>query len=123
MSMSNTATATKDLVEEISVLKAQLKELSAAIEKDATNGIGGVISDVQSKSKAAIDEVLATAQSFLDDYSETAKEKTKDLLERSAKLRDDATESFVDSVMERPITTLAAVVGIGFVAGYLCRRT
>ena len=123
MSMSNTVTATKDLVEEISVLKAQLKELSAAIEKDATNGIGGVISDVQSKSKAAIDEVLATAQSFLDDYSETAKEKTKDLLERSAKLRDDATESFVDSVMERPITTLAAVVGIGFVAGYLCRRT
>ena len=123
MSMSNTATATKDLVEEISVLKAQLKELSAAIEKDASNGIGGVISDVQSKSKAAIDEVLATAQSFLDDYSETAKEKTKDLLERSAKLRDDATESFVDSVMERPITTLAAVVGIGFVAGYLCRRT
>lgn len=123
MSMSNTATATKDLVEEISVLKAQLKELSAAIEKDASNGIGGVISDVQSKSKAAIDEVLATAQSFLDDYSETAKEKTKDLLERSAKLRDDATESFIDSVMERPITTLAAVVGIGFVAGYLCRRT
>lgn len=123
MSMSNTATATKDLVEEISVLKNQLKELSAAIEKDATNGIGGVISDVQSKSKAAIDEVLATAQTFLDDYSETAKEKTKDLLERSAKLRDDATETFVDSVMERPITTLAAVVGIGFVAGYLCRRT
>jgi ElaB/YqjD/DUF883 family membrane-anchored ribosome-binding protein len=112
-----TANSTKDLVKEISVLKAQLKKLSTSIEKDATNGIGGALSDMQAKSKEAIDEVLETAQAFIDDYADGAKETTKALMEKSAKLRDEAT------VKERPLATLAAVVGIGFLAGYLCRRS
>jgi len=118
-----TANSTRDLIKEISVLKAQLKKLSTSIEKDASNGLNGALSDLQAKSKETIDEVIETAQTFLDEYSDSAKETTKALMQKSAQLRDDATEALVETVKERPIATLAAVVGIGFVAGYLCRRS
>lgn len=118
-----TANSSKDLVKEISVLKAQLKKLSSSIEKDASNGLNGALSDIQAKSKETIDEVIETAQAFLDDYSDSAKETTKALMAKSAKLRDGATEALVETVKERPLATLATVVGIGFLAGYLCRRS
>ena len=118
-----TANSTKDLFKEISVLKSQLKKLSTSIEKDASNGLNGALSEIQTKSKEAIDEVLETAQAFIDDYSDSAKESTKALMEKSAKLRDDATDTFIETVKERPIATLATVIGIGFLAGYLCRRS
>jgi ElaB/YqjD/DUF883 family membrane-anchored ribosome-binding protein len=118
-----TANSTKDLVKEISVLKAQLKKLSTSIEKDASNGLNGALSDLQAKSKETIDEVIETAQAFIDDYSDSAKEATKALMEKSAKLRDDATDTLIETVKERPIATLATVIGIGFLAGYLCRRS
>jgi ElaB/YqjD/DUF883 family membrane-anchored ribosome-binding protein len=118
-----TANSTKDLVKEISVLKAQLKKLSTSIEKDASNGLNGALSDLQIKSKETIDEVIETAQAFIDDYSDSAKEATKALMQKSAQLRDDATDTLIETVKERPIATLAAVVGIGFLAGYLCRRS
>lgn len=118
-----TASSSKDLVKEISILKSQLKKLSTSIEKEATNGIGGALSDIQAKSKEAIDEVLETAQSILDDYSDSARETTKAIMQKSAKLRDDATDTLIETVKERPLATLATVVGIGFLAGYLCRRS
>ena len=118
-----TANSTKDLIKEISVLKGQLKKLSTSIEKDASNGLNGALSDIQAKSKETIDEVLETAQAFLDEYSDSAKETTKALLQKSVKLRDDATDTLIETVKERPIATLATVIGIGFVAGYLCRRS
>ena len=105
-----TANSTKELVKEISVLKAQLKKLSTSIEKDATNGIGGALSEIQTKSKEAIDEVLETAQAIIDDYSDGAKETTKALMQKSAKLRDDATDTLIETVKERPIATLATVI-------------
>ena len=119
MRANGTATATRDLVKEISVLKAQLRKLSTAIEKDAGNGI----SDLQTKSKETIDEVIETAQAFIDEYSDSARETTKALMEKSARLRDDATDTLVETVKARPIATLATVIGIGFLAGYLCRRS
>lgn len=118
-----TANSTKDLVKEISVLKAQLKKLSASIEKDASNSIGGALDDLQTKSKETIDEVIETAQAFIDEYSDSAKEATKALMEKSARLRDDATDTLIENVKARPIATLATVIGIGFLAGYLCRRS
>lgn len=114
-----TANSTKDLVKEISVLKAQLKKLSTSIEKDA----GGALGEIQTKSKEAIDEVIETAQAFIDGYSDSARETTKALLNRSAELRDEATETLIETVKARPIATLATVIGIGFLAGYLCRRS
>jgi ElaB/YqjD/DUF883 family membrane-anchored ribosome-binding protein len=118
-----TANSTKDLVREISVLKAQLKKLSTSIEKDASNGIGSALGELQTKSKETIDEVIETAQAFIDDYSDSAMETTKALMQKSAKLRDEATDTLVETAKARPLATLATVIGIGFLAGYLCRRS
>jgi ElaB/YqjD/DUF883 family membrane-anchored ribosome-binding protein len=108
----------KDLLKEVSVLKSQLRKLSAAMEADAKDGANGALSAIELKSRAVIDEALAAAQSFIDDQTEHA----HDAVEKVADLRDAATESLIETVKARPLATLAAVVGIGFVAGFLCRR-
>jgi ElaB/YqjD/DUF883 family membrane-anchored ribosome-binding protein len=116
------AHSNKDLVKEINALKAQLKKLSAAMESEANDGVSRALSTVESKSKQAIDDAIEAAQSFIDEYAETARDGMNALSKRSAELRDQATESLVETVQNRPFGTLAAIVGVGFLAGYLCRR-
>ena len=43
-------------------------------------------------------------------------------LARAFDLKNKAADKIVEHAEARPITTLAAVVGIGFLAGWLCRR-
>lgn len=117
-----TASANKDLVKEINALKAQLKKLSAAMEAEAGDGVNRAFDAVESKSKQAIDSVIEAAQTFIDDYGDVARDRVDALARKSSELRERATESLVETVQERPLGTLAAIVGIGFLAGYLCRR-
>jgi ElaB/YqjD/DUF883 family membrane-anchored ribosome-binding protein len=112
----------KDLVKEINALKGQLKKLSAAMESEAGDGASRALDAVESKSKQAIEAVIEAAQNFIDDYGETARDRMDALAKRSAELRDKASDSLVETVQERPFGTLAALIGIGFLAGYLCRR-
>jgi ElaB/YqjD/DUF883 family membrane-anchored ribosome-binding protein len=65
---------------------------------------------------------VAAAQSFIDEYADQAKDTAQRLAAKSAKMRDSAADSLVETVQSRPFATLAAVMGIGFLAGYLCRR-
>ena len=116
------AHSNKDLVKEINALKAQLKKLSAAMEAEANDGVNRALSTVESKSKQAIDDAIDAAQNFIDDYAETAREGMNALSKRSAELRDQATDSLVETVQNRPFGTLAAIAGVGFLAGYLFRR-
>ena len=120
--MSRTERSGKDLVKEISVLKSQLKKLSSAMEADATDGVNGAVSAIQLKSRAAIDDAIEAATSFLEEQTESAKEMADSALEKASEMRDAAADSLIKTVKERPLTTLAAVIGIGFVAGLLCRR-
>lgn len=108
----------KDLLKEVNVLKSQLRKLSAAMEADAKEGANGAMSAIELKSRAVIDEALEAAQKFIDEQGENASA----ALDKVADLRDAATDSLIETVKARPIATLAAVVGIGFLAGFLCRR-
>jgi ElaB/YqjD/DUF883 family membrane-anchored ribosome-binding protein len=117
-----TASPNKDLVKEINALKAQLKKLSAAMEAEASDGANRALDAVESKSKQAIDSVIEAAQDFIDDYGDLARDRVDALTKKTSELREKATESLVETVQERPLGTLAAIVGIGFLAGYLCRR-
>jgi len=112
----------KDLVKEINALKAQLKRVSDAMANDASDGMNRAIDAVESKSRETIDEAVDAAQRFIDEYSETAKETASRLARASSQMRDNAADSLVETVQARPFGTLAAVIGIGFLAGYLCRR-
>ncbi len=116
------ALPTKDLVKEINALKAQLKKLSAAMESEATEGVSRAVGTIETKSKEAIDDAIEAAQGFIDEYAENAKDYAAALGKKSAQLRDSAADSLVETVQNRPFGTLAAVIGIGFLAGYLCRR-
>ena len=118
-----TQRSTKDLVKEVTVLKSQLRKLSAAMEADAKDGMNGAVSAIELKSRAVIDEALEAAQTFIDEQTEHAREITDATLDKAVKMRDAAADSLIETVQARPLATLAAVVGIGFVAGLLCRRS
>lgn len=114
--------ANKDLIKEINALKAQLKKLAAAMENEANDGVNRALGAIETKSKEAIDDAIAATQDFIDDYADGARDAAGALARKSAELRDKATDSLIETVQSRPLGTLAAIVGIGFLAGYLCRR-
>ena len=113
----------KDLIKEINALKAQLKRVSDAMANDASDGMNRAIDAVESKGRETIDDAVDAAQRFIDEYSETAKDTASRMARVSSQMRDSAADSLVETVQARPFGTLAAVIGLGFLAGYLCRRT
>ena len=117
------AIPSKDLVKEINALKAQLKRVSDAMANDASDGMNRAIDAVESKGRETLDDAVDAAQRFIDDYTDTAKDTASKLARTSSQMRDSAADSLVETVQARPFGTLAAVIGIGFLAGYLCRRT
>jgi ElaB/YqjD/DUF883 family membrane-anchored ribosome-binding protein len=121
---NSTATSipSKDLVKEINALKMQLKRVSDAMANDASDGVNRAIDAVENKGRETIDDVVEAAQRFIDEYAEGAKDTANRLVRKSTQMRDSAADSLVETVQARPFGTLAAVVGIGFLAGYLCRR-
>ena len=121
--MSRTQRSSKDLIKEIGVLKSQLKKLSSAMEADATDGVSGAVSAIQLKSRAAVDDAIEAATSFIEEHADNAREMADSAIEKGMEMRDAAADSLIKTVKERPIATLAAVVGIGFLAGFLCRRS
>ena len=96
----------KDLAKEISLLKAQLEEL--------TESMGGAGQSVVARGEEAVEETLKSARELIAKYGDTAKD--------TIDLKNKAADKIVEHAEARPITTLAAVVGIGFLAGWLCRR-
>ena len=109
--MRNSATHSgKDLAKEIALLKAQLDDLS-----DSVNGAGNSIVE---RGQEALEETLRSARELIAKYGDTAKAIAKD----AAKLKDRATDTLIEHTEARPLTTLAAIVGIGFLAGWLFRR-
>jgi ElaB/YqjD/DUF883 family membrane-anchored ribosome-binding protein len=116
------AIPSKDLIKEINALKAQLRRVSDAMAADANEGVHRAVDAVESRSKQTIDDAVAAAQSFIDEYAETAKETAARLARKSAEMRDSAADTLIENVQARPFGSLAALLGIGFLAGYLCRR-
>ena len=109
--MRNSATHNgKDLAREIALLKAQLEELA-----DSVNGAGN---SIVARGEEALEETLRSARELIAKYGDTAKAIAND----TAKLKDKATDTLIEHTEARPLTTLAAIIGIGFLAGWLCRR-
>jgi ElaB/YqjD/DUF883 family membrane-anchored ribosome-binding protein len=109
--MRNSATHNgKDLAKEIALLKAQLEELS-----DSVNGAGN---SIVARSEEALEETLRSARELIAKYGDTAKSIAKD----ATRLKDRAADTLIEHTEARPLTTLAAIIGVGFLAGWLCRR-
>ena len=109
--MRNAATHNgKDLAREIALLKEQLDELAESV-----NGTG---SSIVARGEAALEETLKSARELIAKYGDTAKAIVHD----TAKLKDKATDTLIEHTEAHPLTTLAAIIGVGFLAGWLCRR-
>jgi ElaB/YqjD/DUF883 family membrane-anchored ribosome-binding protein len=110
--MRNSATthSGKDLAKEIALLKAQLDDLA-----DSVNGTG---TSIVARGEEALEQALHSARDLIAKYGDTAKSIAKD----TAQLKDKAADTLIEHTEARPLTTLAAIVGIGFLAGWLCRR-
>src|SRR5262245_18765621 len=106
--MRNSATTHngKDLAKEIALLRAQLEELS-----DTVNSTG---SSIVARGGEALEETLRSARELIAKYGDTATAMAKDV----SKLRDKASDTIVEHTEARPFTTLAAVIAIGFLAGW-----
>ncbi len=100
----------KDLAKEISMLKAQLEELT-----ESMNGTGH---SIVAKGEEAVEDTVRAARELIAKYGDTAKAIAQDTID----LKNKATDKLVAQTEARPLTTIAAVVGIGFLAGWLCRR-
>lgn len=110
--MRNAATQNgKDLAREIALLKEQLEELA-----DSVNGTG---SSIVARGEAALEETLRSARELVAKYGDTAKA----IAEDTASLKAKATDTLIEQTEARPLTTLAAIIGVGFLAGWLCRRS
>lgn len=110
--MRSTATQNgKDLAREIALLKEQLEELA-----DSVNGTG---SSIVARGEAALEETLRSARELVAKYGDTAKAIAQD----TANLKTKATDTLIEQTEARPLTTLAAIIGVGFLAGWLCRRS
>ncbi len=100
----------KDLAKEIAMIKAQLEELA-----DSMNGTG---QSIVARGEEAVDDTLKAARELIAKYGDTAKAIAEDTIS----LKNKAADTIVEQTEARPMTTLAAVAGIGFLAGWLCRR-
>jgi len=109
--MRNSATHNgTDLAKEIALLKAQLEDLA-----DSVNGTGN---SIVARGEEALEETLRSARELIAKYGDTAKSIAQD----TVKLRDKAAGKLIEHTEARPLTTLAAIAGIGFLAGWLFRR-
>jgi hypothetical protein len=109
--MRNAATkSNKDLAREIAVLKTQLEQLSEDV-----NGTG---SSILARDEGALGESLRSARQLIAKYGDTAKAIAQD----TVKLKDKAAATLIEQTEARPLATLMAILGIGFLAGWLCRR-
>jgi ElaB/YqjD/DUF883 family membrane-anchored ribosome-binding protein len=105
----------KDLAKEISLLKTQLEELA-----DQMSGqVSGVGQSIAARGEDAIEETLKSARALIAKYGDTA----KSVAQETVNLKNKAADTLIEHTEARPLTTLAAIVGIGFLAGYLCRRS
>ncbi|HQS14085.1 hypothetical protein [Reyranella sp.] len=100
----------KDLAKEIAALKTQLEDLA-----ESMNGAG---QSIVSRGEEAMEDTLKAARELIAKYGDTAKA----IAEDTVSLKNKAADTLVEQTEARPLTTVAAIAGIGFLAGWLCRR-
>ncbi|MFO1080011.1 MAG: DUF883 C-terminal domain-containing protein [Reyranellaceae bacterium] len=97
--MPSTRRDTKDLADQIALLRGELDALAKTV-----NGSGESLLD---KGQAALDDVLKSG---------------RDLVARYDEIKGKASDAVIGHAETRPLTTVAAIAGLGFLLGYLMRR-
>jgi ElaB/YqjD/DUF883 family membrane-anchored ribosome-binding protein len=122
MRQNGAAMHTKDIHKEIAALKARLNDLADSIDVEEVEGIGKAISRIESRSKEAVGDAAKAAQALIDDVPKLAKAYGSSIADSAKALGESATNTVVETVRSKPLGSVAAIIGIGFLAGYLFRR-
>jgi len=122
MRQNGAAMHTKEINKEIAALKARLSDLADSIDIDEIEGIGKAISRIEVRSKEAVGDAAKAAQALLEDVPKLAKAYGASIADNAKAVGESATNTVVEAVKARPLGSIAAIIGIGFLAGYLCRR-
>lgn len=80
------------------------------------------ISDAADAAKALLDDVPKLAKAYGASIADGAKAYGASVADSAKAMGESATNSVVETVKSRPLGSIAAIIGIGFLAGYLCRR-
>ncbi|MBV8185845.1 MAG: hypothetical protein JOY64_24415 [Alphaproteobacteria bacterium] len=100
----------KDLTKQIALLRSQLDDLA-----DTVNGTSDTLLQ---RGGEKLQETMRSARELIAKYGDNAKH----MADEAMRLKDKASDTLVAHTEERPFTTLAAILGIGFLAGWLLRR-
>jgi ElaB/YqjD/DUF883 family membrane-anchored ribosome-binding protein len=122
MRQNGAALHAKDIQKEIGALKARLSDLADSLDLDEVEGIGKAISRIEARSKEAVGDAAKAAQALIDDVPKLAKAYGASIADNAKAIGESATGAVVETVKARPLGSIAAIIGIGFLAGYLCRR-
>jgi hypothetical protein len=122
MRQNGAALHAKDIQKEIGALKARLSDLADSLDLDEVEGIGKAISRIEARSKEAVGDAAKAAQALIDDVPKLAKAYGASIADNANAIGESATGAVVETVKARPLGSIAAIIGIGFLAGYLCRR-
>ena len=108
--MRNSAHEAKVLAKQIAVLRSQLDDIAETV-----NGAGNGLFH---RGEENLEEALRSARELIARYGDGAKH----MAEEAARLKQKASDTMIAQTEERPFTTLAAILGIGFLTGWLFRR-
>lgn len=122
MRQNGAALHTKDIQKEIAALKVRLSNLADSIDVEDIEGIGKAIGRIEASSKEAVGDAAKAAQALLDDVPKLAKAYGASIADSAKAMGETATNTVVETVKSRPLGSIAAIIAIGFLAGYLCRR-
>jgi ElaB/YqjD/DUF883 family membrane-anchored ribosome-binding protein len=107
--MRNSATHTngKDLANQIALLRSQLEDLAETVNGTKSSLIG--------RGEEILEDALQSARDTIAKYGDSAKSMAHDA-------REKASAKLVEHTEAHPFATVAAIVGVGFLAGWLFRR-
>jgi ElaB/YqjD/DUF883 family membrane-anchored ribosome-binding protein len=101
---------TKDLAKQIALLRSQLDDIAETVN--------GTSDTLLQRGEEKLQETLRSAREVIGRYGDSAKH----MADEAVRLKQKASDTLVAQTEERPMTTLAAILGIGFLVGWLFRR-
>jgi ElaB/YqjD/DUF883 family membrane-anchored ribosome-binding protein len=108
--MRNSAHESKDLAKQVALLRSQLDDIAQTID--------GTKDGLLLRGQDALEDTLQSARDMIAKYGESAKA----MADSAVRLKQKAGETLVEHTEDHPFTTVAAILGVGILAGWLLRR-
>jgi ElaB/YqjD/DUF883 family membrane-anchored ribosome-binding protein len=108
--MRNSAHESKDLAKQIALLRSQLDDIA--------DTVNGTKDGLLHRGQDALEDTLQSARDMIAKYSDSAKA----IADNAVRLKQKASDTLVEHTEDHPLTTVAAILGIGMLAGWLLRR-